>query len=283
MAYRCINYLLILIFTLFLSACSRQSHQAQGYVEGRYTYIATSVSGILKQLAVSRGDRVKQGQALFVLEAQPESDVYAASIENVKQAVNARDAIIANLTYAKLTYERYKILVPRNAIQQSQLDSAKATYDATFAQLAQANASIGSAEATLQQNKWTKEQKVGYAPTDALVFDTYYRLGEYTEANKAILSLLAPADIKIIFYVQEKDLGGIHLKDRVKVHCDGCAHDYKAYVSFISPTAEYTPPLIFSNDTNAKLIFRIEAEFNKEDAFHLHPGQPAIVSYDAHD
>ena len=278
-------YCLILIpFFLFLNGCSSSSErEVQGYIEGRYTYMATSVPGVLRELLVVRGTRVKQGQILFVLEEQPESDAYNAAIANLKQSIDARDAIIANLAYAKITYQRYKVLVPQNAIQQSQLDSAKATYDATIAQLAQAGATIAANVASLAQAKWTKDQKIISAPVDAIVFDTYYRLGEYTIANQAILSLLAPADIKAIFYIPETDLGAIHLGEKISVRCDGCHQSYPGHISFISPSAEYTPPVIYSNETNAKLIYRIEAEFAPQDAYFLHPGQPVYVTYSTHD
>ena len=276
-------YVLIAFSALFLGACSHQpSHQASGYIEGRYTYIATSVSGALRELLVDKGSRVKQGQKLYSLELQPESDAYMAAQENLKQAVNARDATAANLEYARLTYERYKVLVPKKAIQQSQLDNARSTYDAALAQLAQADATIASATATLAQVKWSLDQKVGTAPVDAIVFDTYYRLGEFTEANKPVLSLLGPADIKVIFYVSEADLGAIHLNDPVTVQCNGADKAYTGKISFISPSAEYTPPVIFSTETNEKLVFRIEADFAPQDAYQLHPGQPATVTYQPH-
>ena len=118
---------------------------------------------------------------------------------------------------------------------------------------------------------------------DAIVFDTYYRLGEYTEANKAIISLLAPTDIKAIFYVPESILGTLQINDAVSVNCDGCINPYTGHISFISPAAEYTPPIIYSNETNPKLIYRIEAAFSPQDAVHLHPGQPISVSYSPHD
>lgn len=274
-----INLLLLLSFCL-LSCCSEKpSNQAQGYIEGRYTYMATSVSGVLKQIAVVRGSNVKKGQMLFVLEEQPESDAYNNAIENLKQAEASRDSIIANLGYAKITFERYKILVPKNAIEQSQLDNAKSIYNSTLAQLSQANANIAATQATLSQAKWTKEQKIVYAPVDAIVFDTYYRLGEFTIDKQAILSLLAPSDIKAIFYVEQPALGSMRLFDKVSVKCDGCSKSFIGKISFISPTAEYTPPLIYSTETNAKLVFRIEAEFAPEDAIHLHPGQPVTVTY----
>jgi HlyD family secretion protein len=278
---RCLG---IVFLSIGLCGCSPDSsNEAQGYIEGRYTYMATPVSGVLKEWAVMRGTRVKQGQLLFVLEEQPESDLYDAALQNLKQSTASRDAIAANLTYAKIMYERYKILVPKNAIQQSMLDSAKSTYVATIAQLAQANANIAYNSATLAQASWTLNQKKVYAPVDAIVFDTYYRLGEYTIANQSVLSLLAPADIKAIFYISEADLGSIQLGDKVSVQCDSCEKLYFGRISFISPSAEYTPPVIFSTETNEKLIYRIEAEFKPTDAYHLHPGQPVTVTYKIHD
>lgn len=274
---------LFVIFILMhgLSGCSDKSGtEAQGYVEGRFTYIATSVSGVLKQLLVARGTQVSKGQVLYALEEEPESDAYNAQIETLKQAIAGRDALEATLVYNKLTFERYKILVPKNAIQQSELDRAKSNYDAALAQLVQAKANIAATTATLAQSKWTKDQKVGFAPVAGVVFDTYYRMGEYTQAQQAILSLLAPADIKAIFYVPQPDVGKLKLAQSVQVRCDGCEKWVEGHISFIAPNAEYTPPVIFSNDTNSKLIFRIEAEFAAKDAIRLHPGQPIRVRYD---
>lgn len=271
---------LCIILSILVTSCSNEpSHVAQGYIEGRYTYMATNVSGVLNKIWVARGTKVKKGQILYELEQQPESDVEKAAQANLQQAIANKSVINANLAFAKITFERNKILVPQNAIQQSELDRAKAAYDANVAQLDQANENINSLTATLKQAEWMLAQKVGYAPVDAIVFDTYYRLGEYTEANKPILSLLAPTDIKAIFYVAEPSLSKIKLGDRVIVNCDQCQKSYSGRISFISPTAEYTPPLIYSTDTNYKLIFRIEAEFAPEDGIHLHPGQPIYVKY----
>ncbi len=271
----------IVTLTLLLCGCSdKASREATGYVEGRFTYIATSVSGVLKQLLVARGAQVTKGQVLYALEEEPESDAYNAQIETLKQAIAGRDALEATLVYNKLTFERYKVLVPKNAIQQSELDRAKSNYDAALAQLVQAKANIAATTATLAQSKWTKDQKIGFAPIAAVVFDTYYRTGEYTLAKQAILSLLAPADIKAIFYVPQPQLGKLALSKPVQVRCDGCDKWLRGHISFISPNAEYTPPVIFSNDTNSKLIYRIEAEFAPQDAVRLHPGQPIRVRYD---
>lgn len=273
----------IFLFAWLCTSCSPNSSQkTQGYVEGQLTYMTSPVSGALKALFVDRGSAVKQGDKLFVLETQPESDLFQAAVANLKQATASRDAVSANLAYAKITYERNLILYPQKAIQASQLDNSKSIYEATKAQLVQANAAMNAAAALLAEAKWKQDQKIIYAPVDAAVFDTYYQLGEYVVANQAVLSLLSPSDIKVIFYVGEKILGGIKLNDTISVTCDGCRQPYSGQIHFISQIAEYTPPVIYSNETNEKLIYRIEAEFPRDQAIQLHPGQPVMVSYTLH-
>jgi HlyD family secretion protein len=62
----------------------------------------------------------------------------------------------------------------------------------------------------------------------------------------------------------------------VKVSCDGCETDLTARVSFISDKAEYTPPVIYSMEERAKLVFLMEAKPDKPSAFRV--GQPVSVA-----
>jgi len=50
-------------------------------------------------------------------------------------------------------------------------------------------------------------------------------------------------------------------------------------VSYISPRAEYTPPVIYSRETRSKLVFMIEIVFDPPSAAKLHPGQPVDVTF----
>src|SRR5690606_34963309 len=120
-----------------------------------------------------------------------------------------------------------KILVPKKAIQQSELDKAYAAFQSTTAQLAQAEATIQANKADMEHAQWDLQQKTLYAPVDALVFDTFYRIGERTIADQPIISLLAPADIKAVFYVPEKELGSMKLNDKITLRCDGCSEPYE--------------------------------------------------------
>ena len=45
---------------------------------------------------------------------------------------------------------------------------------------------------------------------------------------------------------------------------------------FVSPQAEFTPPVIYSEQTKSKLVYMAEAWPDKEPE-RLHPGQPVSV------
>lgn len=254
----------IFLFTCsFLTGCSSHSGAWQGYVEGRFRYIASNFSGVLEQLWVQRGASVKVGQALFVLEQQPESD-------QLKQAEAQENQSAAAFALTQLTLKRQETLLIKGNTEQATVDAARTDF-----QKAQAN--LFAAQATLRQAQWSQAQKAVNAEENAVVFDTYYLPGELVTAGQPVLSLLAPQDIKVIFYVSEPQLGAIQLGQKVQVSCDGCKDTIDATISFISPQAEYTPPVIYSNDTRAKLVFRVEAAPAAADAMKLHPGQPVEV------
>src|SRR6185503_12984326 len=121
-------------------------------------------------------------------------------------------------------------------------------------------------------------QKSVKSPVAGLVQDTYFVDGEWVSANQPVVSLLPPQNIKVRFFVEERRLGSLRTGQAVSVACDGCPAPIAAQVSFISPQAEFTPPVIYSRQERAKLVFLIEARPAASDAVKLHPGQPMEVT-----
>jgi HlyD family secretion protein len=72
-------------------------------------------------------------------------------------------------------------------------------------------------------------------------------------------------------------LGTLRLGQDVSLRCDGCGNPIPAKIIFISPSAEYTSPLIYSKENRATLVFMIEARPAPQDAARLHPGQPLEI------
>jgi HlyD family secretion protein len=137
---------------------------------------------------------------------------------------------------------------------------------------------VDAARAQLAQNQWRLDQKAQAAPEAALVQDTFFSQGEWVPAGNPIVSLLPPRNIKLRFFVPEQRVGSLKLGQPVTVACDGCGAPIPAAISFVSPAPEYTPPVIYSKESRAKLVFLVEAKPKPEEAVRLHPGQPVDVA-----
>jgi HlyD family secretion protein len=202
---------------------------------------------------------------------------------------------------AQLQLTQAQKLYAEKFVSQARLDEAKAAYDRDAARLAEAKAEmavglqslgrkpeiqaaradIEAAEADLAMAKVRLDQKTGVAPTAGLVFDTYYREGELVAAGAPVLSLLPPQNVKVRFFVPEPMLGALRPQQPVTIACDSCGAPITATISFISPQAEYTPPVIYSRESRAKLVYLVEARPEAADAPRLRPGQPVDVTVSA--
>ena len=121
-----------------------------------------------------------------------------------------------------------------------------------------------------------------HAPVSGQVIDTYFRVGEKVPLDQPVLAILAPENIKVLFYIPEMQLSQIKLGQTIEFTCDSCHNRTAAKISYISPTAEYAPPIIYSKDSREKLIYLVRADMPKDIAQKFHPGQPIDV-YLSHD
>lgn len=265
---------------LLISGCERQEYNsAQGYIEGKYTYVAANANGILKNLSVDRGDPVKQDQKLFTLDLEPEHSQLVQAQEQLNQAIAQIAQVQADLTLSQIILKRDNRLYATKSIALEELNVAQANNDRNEARLRDALANKAAAEAAVTKAQWSQAQKIVTAPAAGFVFDTYFLVGELVSLGTPVLSLLTPENIKVIFFVPAPALGLLKINQPVTISCDQCARKYIAKISFISPVAEYTPPVIYSTETRAKLIFRIEAHIDPKDIWDLHPGQPVSVKF----
>jgi HlyD family secretion protein len=130
----------------------------------------------------------------------------------------------------------------------------------------------------LEQSDWRLAQRASAAPAKSLVQDTYYSEGEWVAAGNPVVSLLPPGNLKLRFFVPETAVGGLKIGQAVRAACDGCSAPIAAKISYISRQAEFTPPVIYSREQRAKLVFLVEARAEPADAVRLRPGQPLDVT-----
>ena len=311
---------LALLLLLLLPGCKpSETERFQGYVEGEPVLVAAQQSGQLTSLVVQRGDEVKLGAPLFSQDQAPEvanvsqakAQLAQAQAQLADLATGKRPPEIAviqaqlkdaeakrKLSAAELI--RQEALVAKGFVSAQSLDQARtqlARDDANISQMkaqiatarlpgrkderAAAQAQVVATQAVLSQNTIRLEQKSQLSPVAGLVQDTYYRNGEWAGPGQPIVSILPAENIKVRFFVPETRLGALQTGQTVDVHCDGCPSPLAATIRFISPTAEFTPPVLFSEKNRHRLVYMVEAWPQAKDAARLHPGQPVDVSLNA--
>jgi HlyD family secretion protein len=300
-----------------LAACTPKAEDSamSGYAEAELLYLAPSAAGILQSVAVKRGDRATRGQLLYTLDteaetlgrdaAQARSERAQAQADNLKtgkrplelaaldeQLVQAR-AALAGSTAAlarnqRLVEQGYiaplrldELIAARDRdaarVKELQAQRAYASTAARSGELAAAAAEARGAGADLALARWREGQKQRSAPTDAVVFDVMYRVGEWVPAGSPVLALLPPGALKVRFFVPQEQLVRATVGGEVAISCDGCPAGIKAHIRWVSPQAEFTPPVIYSIGTRSKLVFMVEAE--PAAGAPLKPGQPVDVLF----
>src|SRR5512143_502314 len=145
-------------------------------------------------------------------------------------------------------------------------------------EIAAAQADVEAARAVLAQSDWRLAQRaIGFdaaPPAKALVYDTFYSEGEWVAAGNPVVSLLPPGNLTLRFFVPETVVGGLKIGQAVRASCDGCGAAIAAKITYVSRQAEFTPPVIYSREQRAKLVFLVEATPEPAEAAKLKPGQP---------
>lgn len=300
-----------------LASCGSQGDRPlQGYVEGEYVRVAAPFAGALQQLAVKRGEQVATGAPLFALEKENEvaarrqaeqqqqsAEARLANLrtgkrppevamvtEQLQQALAARDLSAANLkrqeslaksgfiSDAALDDVRMQVKRDTAAVAQLQASVATANLPARPEEIRAAEGDAAAARDALAQADWRLGQRAIAAPVGGRVNDTYYVMGDWVPAGSPVVNLLPAANVKIRFFAPEPLVGRLRPGQTLSFACDGCGAPMPATITFISDRAEFTPPVLYSKENRAKLVYLVEAKPAPEVAARLNPGQPVDVT-----
>ena len=285
-----------------------------GYVEGESLYLAAPVSGRVAAVYVREGERVGAGRPVFLIDPdvqQAQAQQAAAALEAARaraedlrkgqrQAelevfdaeMRAAEALVRE---AEAEYARIAPLARRGIYAPARLDQARAARDTARAQLAAirqrrevgtlgaredaiaaAEAQAAQAAGGLVEVRTRMQDLAPKAPVEARVEEVFYRPGEWAAANQPIVSLLPEGEVKLRFFVPEREVARYRPGRTVRFSCDGCGGSRRATITWVSRRPEFTPPVIYSRDNRDRLVFLVEAR--PENPRELNPGLPVDVA-----
>lgn len=286
-----------------------------GYVEADSLLVAPEQTGRLTEIAVKEGQDVVAGAPLFALddeaatEAVREAAAHArkvrAQVQDLREAQQrpaqidmlqaSRRQAQAALDLSSAELKRQETLYKQGVVAEARLDQARTSYrrdqnrlaeiersiDAALlpgrsAQIAAAEAEVEVADAALRQAEIALGQRRVAAPKNGKVMDVLYRVGEVAAAGQPVIELLPPENLRVRFYVPQARISSLQRGEHVAITCDGCPPDLTGEITFIAAESEFTPPVIFSRQERAKLVFRVEARPLQIPEL-LRPGLPVEV------
>jgi HlyD family secretion protein len=250
----------LLALPLFLlTACGKSPEPFyQGYVEGEWIYLSAPQSGYLETLNVARGDRPTKGSKAYTLsgEQNPSPSATAALEAQLHAAESA-------LKFASSQLKRQEELAKQNFASAARTDELLTTQIQAAAQVR-----------VLREQLSNKTVQI---PASGEITEIFYHLGEWVPAGQPVASLLPDDKRRLRFFVPETKLSSLRIGQTIEASCDGCAAPIIATINFIAAQTEYTPPVIYSQGSREKLVFRVEATPSPQDAALLRPGLPVEV------
>lgn len=240
--------------------------------------LATKVPGRLAELFVDRGDVVKRGQVLAVLEARE----YELRVQAAEAAVGTARALLglppdsaddalepeataavrlatALLQRARLERERAQALAREGVDSQAVSDTAEADFRAAESRLQEAFELVGARRATLAQRRAELEIARAQlaetrieAPFDGRVAARLTATGAYLGVGAALFELVDEDPLRLVLEVGERDAGLVRAGQRVRAEVEGLATELEGPIARLAPAlAAQSRTLVVEVDVSA--------------------------------
>lgn len=286
-----------------LAGCGGNSRgviEASGVIEGTDVTISAEVSGKILAVRIDEGSRVQPGDTLVVIDdteyrlqlRQAEANLasFASAYRLAVEGSRKEDVIQAEAAYkvAESDYRRMKDLLATASVTQKQYDDAESRFVAaeqTYRKLksglrpeeiAGARARKEYADAQVDLLRKRVRDCTVTSPAAGTVTLRGVEPGELVTTGMNLLRLTDLDTVKLTIYVNETELGGVKLGQEARVSIDGFEEgkDLPGRVTFVSPTAEFTPKNVQTKEERSKLVFGVRIEIPNPDGV-LKPGLPA--------
>ncbi len=253
---------------------------ASGYVVAqRKAAVSSKSTGRLAYLGVEEGSRLKKGEVLATLENE---DLVASRDQAAAQIKESQASLAqaqAELTDARLQYDRYKTLVAKDLVARQDYDTAVARLDKAKAGVAAARAHIKTTQAALANAQAAVEYSYIRSPFDGVVLTKYAEVGEVvapfgaaTNARAAVVTMADLNSLMVEADVAESNLDKVHLGQPCEITLDAIpGKRFPGQVHMIVPTADRSKATVLTKVKFLEFDDRILPEMSAKVAFLSKP------------
>jgi len=186
--------------------------------------VMPQVEGIITQIYVHSGEHVADGAPMMQIDP-------AKQQATVKSQEDARNAQVAQVTWAKQNYDRVSGLANAGVVSKQDLDQARATLDAAQAQLHSLDAQVNEQQVQLHYYRVV-------APRAGIVGDVPVRVGDRVVTTTMLTTVDRPGSLEAYIYVPIEKSSQLKLNLPVEI-VDGSGKTLAtSRITFISPQVD---------------------------------------------
>ncbi|MGA8258732.1 MAG: efflux RND transporter periplasmic adaptor subunit [Arenicellales bacterium] len=290
-----------------------------GNVDIREVQLAFPETEHINRMLVQEGDAVREDQLLATLDQellssavdQAQAQVAAqeqvvkrlesgSRPEEIRQAQAQLDAARAEASQAQSSYVRTRELEAKKLASPQQLDDTRGAADTAAAKVKVAEETLAlavagpreedieGARATLQALDAQLKIAVQHladaqlrAPADGIIRNRILEPGDIASPDRPVYTLALTDPMWVRAYVSETDLGKVRPGMPAHVTTDTFpGKDYLGWVGYISPTSEFTPKSVETQELRTSLVYQVRVYVcNPQGELRL--GMPATVHLEA--
>lgn len=203
---------------------------ATGTIEAVKTVtVGTQVSGIIDKLYVDYNSVVKKGQVIAELDKQNlQSQLNSAKAQLSQAQANLLSAQ-SDLAYQKANYQRNKTLYNKGLISANDYEQARLSWQTANATVAERRDAVAAAREEVSRAQTNLSYAVITSPIDGVVISKSVEEGQTVAASYSTPELFTIAkdlkDMRVIANVDEADIGGVKVGQRVTFTVDAYPND----------------------------------------------------------
>lgn len=203
---------------------------ATGTIEAVKTVtVGTQVSGIINKLFVDYNSVVKKGQVIAELDKQNlQSQLNSAKAQLSQAQANLLSAQ-SDLAYQKANYQRNKTLYNKGLISANDYEQSRLSWQTANATVAERRDAVAAAREEVSRAQTNLSYAVITSPIDGVVISKSVEEGQTVAASYSTPELFTIAkdlkDMRVIANVDEADIGGVKVGQRVTFTVDAYPND----------------------------------------------------------
>jgi HlyD family secretion protein len=250
-----------------------------GRLEAKQIYISTKYPGRIAEVLFDEGADVDAGQVVARMDTTALEAQFREATAQIKAAQDNRDAALAQVAVKQADYDfaqkqdtRSKQLVKSGAVSQREAEIDNSSMLASRSELASAQAKAVEAASAIDAAKATAERltaeikdAVLVSPIRARIQNRLAEPGEVLAAGGRVFSVDDLSDVYMYVYLPESVTGKVPLNSEARIVLDAAPqYPVRAYVSYVSPMAQFTPKTVETAEERHNLTFRVKLQIPKE-------------------